>query len=68
MHETHLKAVVIVGERKKAELLIDPMRRTILNLLADKSMTESQLAEVLGLTESAVGHHLKVLEGVQLDL
>ena len=37
------------------------MRRTILSLLADKAMTETQLAAALGLTEGAVLHHLKGL-------
>ncbi len=59
-------AVKIVDNPRMAELLIDPMRRTILSLLADKAMTETQLAGALGLTESAVGHHLKTLSEVEL--
>ncbi|MBI2185471.1 MAG: helix-turn-helix domain-containing protein [Thaumarchaeota archaeon] len=61
-----MKAVVVVDDPKVAELLIDPMRRTILNILADRTMTESQLSESLGLTGSAVGHHLRALEGAGL--
>ncbi|MBM5805990.1 MAG: ArsR family transcriptional regulator [Candidatus Verstraetearchaeota archaeon] len=57
---------MIIDEPTVAKRLIDPMRRTIINILADQSMTESQLAKSLGLTESAVGHHLKSLEAAGL--
>ena len=57
---------MIIDEPTVVKRLIDPMRRTIVNILADQSMTESQLAKSLGLTESAVGHHLKSLEAAGL--
>ena len=55
------RAAYVVHDEKVAMLLVDPMRRTILNLLADKSYTESQLSELLGLTDASVGHHLRIL-------
>ncbi|MGH2639456.1 MAG: ArsR/SmtB family transcription factor [Rhabdochlamydiaceae bacterium] len=42
-------------------LLVDPMRRTILNLLADTAYTESQIADIVGLADASVGHHLRIL-------
>lgn len=56
-----LKAAYVVRNEKVAMLLVDPMRRTILNLLADRSFTEAQLSEFLGLTDSSIGHHLRIL-------
>lgn len=55
------RAAYVVRDEKIAMLLVDPMRRTILNLLADKSFTESQLSESLGLTDASIGHHLRIL-------
>ena len=55
------RAAYVVRDEKIAMLLVDPMRRTILNLLADRSLTESQLSELLGLTDASVGHHLRIL-------
>lgn len=51
----------VVRDEKTAMLVVDPMRRTILNLLADNAFTESQLSESLGLTDASVGHHLRIL-------
>lgn len=56
-----IRASYVVHDRKTAMLLVDPMRRTILNLLADRSSTESQLSESLGLANASVGHHLRIL-------
>ena len=55
------RATYVVRDEKTAMLLVDPMRRTILNLLADESFTESQLSESLGLSDASVGHHLRIL-------
>jgi DNA-binding transcriptional ArsR family regulator len=55
------RAAYVVRDKKIAMLLVDPMRRTILNLLADRSLTESQLSVLLGLTDASVGHHLRIL-------
>lgn len=61
-----MRGVHIVDDTKTAEKLVDPMRRTILTLLANHPMTESGLAKTLGLTESAIGYHLKTLEAIGL--
>jgi DNA-binding transcriptional ArsR family regulator len=55
------RAAYVVRDEKTAMLLVDPMRRTILNLLADRSFTESQLSGSLGLTDASIGHHLRIL-------
>jgi DNA-binding transcriptional ArsR family regulator len=61
-----MRGVNIVNDPKTAEKLVDPMRRTILSMLANHPMTESGLAKTLGLTESAIGYHLKTLEAIGL--
>jgi len=61
-----LKMVQLIDDKDVAEVLIDPIRRTILTVLADEEMTESMLARHLGFTESAIGHHLRVLEREKL--
>lgn len=61
-----MKMVQLIDDKTVAEVLIDPIRRTILTVLADEEMTESMLAEHLGFTESAIGHHLRVLEREKL--
>ena len=45
-----MKAVYIVNSSRVAKVLIDPMRRAILDLLGQKPMTQAQLADELGLT------------------
>ena len=55
------RAAYVVRDEQTAMLLVDPMRRTILNLLADRSFTESQLSGSLGLTDASIGHHLRIL-------
>jgi DNA-binding transcriptional ArsR family regulator len=55
------KGVEIIRKPETAKLLVDPMRREMMRLLADRAMTESELAETLGLSDPAVGHHLGVL-------
>ena len=37
------------------------MRREMVRLLAQRAMTENELAEALGLSDPSVGHHLKIL-------
>ena len=51
-------AVKIVHNPK---VLMDPIRREILRLLAIKPYTVTQLAEILNLTKSTIGHHTRVL-------
>ena len=56
-----MKLVEIIETLKKAEVLVDPMRREIVRLLAERAMTESELADVLGLSDPSVGYHLVLL-------
>ncbi|KYH42003.1 MAG: hypothetical protein AYL32_001290 [Candidatus Bathyarchaeota archaeon B26-2] len=53
------RAVKIVDEPK---VLVDPIRREILRLLALEPQTSTQLAERLSLTKSTVWHHIQVLK------
>jgi predicted transcriptional regulator len=58
----HFKtAVSIIDDPEKIRLLADFTRAEILQLLCERSMTEAQLSEELGLTRAAVGYHLKLL-------
>jgi len=45
------------------EALGDPTRRAIVERLSDGAASVSRLAEPLGITVTAVGQHLRVLEG-----
>jgi DNA-binding transcriptional ArsR family regulator len=56
-----VKAIEIIADPEKAAVLVDPMRREIVRLLGDGGKTENQLAEILGLSDPSVGHHLKIL-------
>ncbi|HZW56694.1 MAG TPA: ArsR family transcriptional regulator [Nitrososphaerales archaeon] len=60
------RAAYVVSDEKIAMLLVDPMRRTILNLLADGEYTQSQMAEIVGLTNASVGHHIRILSEANL--
>ena len=60
------RAAYVIRNEKIAMLLVDPMRRTILNLLADDAYTQSQMAQSVGLTDASVGHHLKILTKAKL--
>lgn len=44
----------------------DATRRAILDLLAERPMSVSRLAEPLGITLTAVAQHLQILEEVRL--
>jgi len=57
------KAVEVITDPKVARILVDPMRREIVRLLAESEKTENELAGLLGLSNPSVGHHLKVLRG-----
>jgi DNA-binding transcriptional ArsR family regulator len=61
-----MKAVYIVGDVKIAKILIDPMRRAILDLLRQKPMTQAGLANELGLTGASLNHHMKILRSNRL--
>jgi DNA-binding transcriptional ArsR family regulator len=56
-----LNGVEVIRSAEKARVLVDPMRREIVRLLAQRAMTENELADTLGLSDPSVGHHLKIL-------
>ncbi|MDG6899222.1 MAG: helix-turn-helix domain-containing protein [Nitrososphaerota archaeon] len=59
--QSKIKLVQIVRDSKAAKLISDPMRRAILNLLRRRSMSQSELAQSLGLTDGTVNYHLGLL-------
>jgi DNA-binding transcriptional ArsR family regulator len=61
-----VKAVYIVDDPKVAKVLIDPMRRAILELLREKPMTQTHLAKELGLTQASLSYHIKLLKSKKL--
>jgi DNA-binding transcriptional ArsR family regulator len=61
-----MKAVYIVNSSRVAKVLIDPMRRAILDLLRQKPMTQAQLADELGLTGASLNYHIKILRSKKL--
>ena len=61
-----MKAVYIVNDVKIAKILIDPMRRAILDLLRQKPMTQAGLANELGLSGASLNHHMKILRSKRL--
>ena len=61
-----MKAVYIVNDVKIAKILVDPMRRAILDLLRQKPMTQAGLANELGLTAASLNHHIKILRSNKL--
>jgi DNA-binding transcriptional ArsR family regulator len=61
-----MKAVYIVNDVKIAKILVDPMRRAILDLLRQRPMTQAGLANELGLTGASLNHHMKILRSKRL--
>ena len=61
-----MKAVYIVNSSKVAKILIDPMRRAILDLMRQKPMTQAQMAYELGLTSASLNYHIKILRSRKL--
>jgi DNA-binding transcriptional ArsR family regulator len=61
-----MKAAYIVNDVKIAKILVDPMRRAILDLLRQKPMTQAALANELGLTGASLNHHMKILRSNKL--
>ena len=49
-----MKAVYIINDVKVAKVLVDPMRRAILDLLRQRPMTQAGLANELGLTGASL--------------
>ena len=61
-----MKAVYIINDVKLAKVLVDPMRRAILDLLRQRPMTQAGLANELGLTGASLNHHMKILRSKKL--
>jgi DNA-binding transcriptional ArsR family regulator len=61
-----MKAAYIVNDLKVAKILVDPMRRAILDLLRQRPMTQTQLAAELGLTGASLNYHIKKLRSKKL--
>ena len=61
-----MKAVYIVNDVKIAKILVDPMRRAILDLLRQRPMTQAGLANELGLTGASLNHQMKILRSKKL--
>jgi DNA-binding transcriptional ArsR family regulator len=61
-----MKAVYVVNDLNVAKILVDPMRRAILDLLRQRPMTQAQLAYVLGLTGASLNYHMKKLRSKKL--
>lgn len=61
-----MKATYIVNDIRDASILIDPMRRAILELLRQKPMTQAQLAIELGLSAPSLNFHIKKLRSRKL--
>src|SRR5919107_1534265 len=59
VYSMKMKAVYIVNDLKVAKILVDPMRRAILDLLRQRPMTQAQLAHELGLTGASLNYHIK---------
>lgn len=61
-----MKAAYIVDSPRVAKILIDPMRRAILDLLRQKPMTQAQMAYELGLTGASLNYHINILRSKKL--
>src|ERR1041384_5770268 len=61
-----MRAVYIVDNAKISKVLIDPMRRAILDLLRQKPMTQAGLAKELGLSGASLNFHMKILRSNKL--
>lgn len=61
-----MKAAYIVSDPEVAKVLIDPMRRAILGFLRERTMTQSQLADKLGLSDASLNYHMKILMKAEL--
>ena len=60
------KALLILEEPKVIRLLASSVKSEILWLLGNRSMTETQLSQELGLTKAGVGYHLHPLRDAGL--
>ena len=57
---------IYMNDAKIAKILVDPMRRAILDLLRQRPMTQAGLANELGLTGASLNHHIKILRSKKL--
>ena len=65
-HTVQMKAVYLVNDPKVAAILVDPMRRAILDLLRQRPMTQARLANELGLSAPSLSFHMKRLRAKKL--
>ena len=56
-----MKLVKIVSSIESAEVLKDPIRRQILEFLAEVEMTEAEMAKKLEFTQASISYHMKEL-------
>lgn len=61
-----MRVAYVVDEPDVAKVLVDPMRRAILELLRGKPMTQAKLANELGLATSSLNYHMKLLKSKKL--
>lgn len=59
-----IRLAEVIEDEEAAKLISDPMRRAILNLLRRRSLTESELADSLGLTDGTINYHLRLLRKI----
>jgi DNA-binding transcriptional ArsR family regulator len=62
----YMRVVYVVDNPAIAKILVDPMRRAILELLRTRPMTQAKLASELGLATPSLNHHMKVLRSKKL--
>ncbi len=60
------RSLAVIASPEKAKVLVDPMRREILRLLSGQPMTQNELAQTLGLSNTSVAHHIKLLSDIGL--
>lgn len=60
------RLVKIVDDIDSAELLKDPIRRQILELLAEEEMTEAEISKKLEFSQASISHHMKELSRARL--
>nr|MDO8098716.1 helix-turn-helix domain-containing protein [Candidatus Njordarchaeota archaeon] len=56
------KALIVLRDPETIDMMSDPMRKEIMRLLSKRSMTETELSELLGITKTSVSYHLKALK------
>jgi ArsR family transcriptional regulator, lead/cadmium/zinc/bismuth-responsive transcriptional repressor len=64
--EQHLTESVVEGVSETFKALADPTRIRILHNLSKRELCVCDLAEVLGMTQSAVSHQLRYLKALRL--